>query len=191
MQRVAGTESPGHPPAQLWGLLGEETRLRVFAALALGSRSIGAIAEHAGVEPRLAVRALRRLERGGIVRRDGTDVELRRDVLAEQARRTSHAPAPYVEPGLPPAAAAVLRSFLRDGRLTTIPAGAAKRAVVLDHVARVFEIGVRYPEREVATLLRAFHPDHAALRRYLVDGGFLSREAGVYWRSGGTVQLGD
>jgi hypothetical protein len=25
------------------------------------------------------------------------------------------------------------------------------------------------------------------LRRYLVDDGFLSREAGIYWRSGGTV----
>ena len=59
--------------------------------------------------------------------------------------------------------------------------------VVLDHVARVFEVGVRYPEREVVVLLRAFHPDHAALRRYLVDEQFLSREAGVYWRSGGTV----
>jgi len=31
--------------------------------------------------------------------------------------------------------------------------------------------------------------DHAALRRYLVDEGFLSRQAGVYWRSGGTVDV--
>jgi hypothetical protein len=28
------------------------------------------------------------------------------------------------------------------------------------------------------------------LRRYLVDEGLLSREAGVYWRSGGTVVVG-
>jgi len=33
------------------------------------------------------------------------------------------------------------------------------------------------------------HPDHAALRRYLGDGGFLAREDNVYWRSGGTVEL--
>ena len=45
---------------------------------------------------------------------------------------------------------------------------------MLDQVARVFEPGVRYPEREVYALLRAFHPDYAALRRYLVDEGFLS-----------------
>ena len=29
--------------------------------------------------------------------------------------------------------------------------------------------------------------DHVTLRRYLVDAGLLSREAGEYWRSGGWV----
>lgn len=83
---------------------------------------------------------------------------------------------------------AVLRAFLdADGRLHTIPSRHAKRLVVLDHVARAFEVGVRYPEREVDAVLRAFHPDHAALRRYLVDDGFLTRDAGVYWRTGGTL----
>lgn len=84
--------------------------------------------------------------------------------------------------------AAVLRAFLdEDGRLRQVPAKLSKRLVVLDHVARAFEIGVRYPEREVDAVLRAFHPDHVALRRYLVEQDFLTREAGVYWRSGGTV----
>ena len=59
--------------------------------------------------------------------------------------------------------------------------------MILDHVCRVFEPGVRYSEREVSVLLRAFHPDYAALRRYLVDEGFLARADGVYWRIGGTV----
>jgi hypothetical protein len=54
---------------------------------------------------------------------------------------------------------------------------------------RVFEAGVRYPEREVNALLAVWHPDVAALRRYLVDEGLLTREAGVYWRSGGWVDV--
>ncbi len=83
----------------------------------------------------------------------------------------------------------VLRNFLRDGQLVTIPAKQSKRRVVLDHIARLFEPGVRYPEREVNALLRAFHPDYAALRRYLVDEHFLAREHGEYWRIGGTVDL--
>ncbi len=84
----------------------------------------------------------------------------------------------------------VLRAFLdEDGRLRQVPRRAAKRLVVLDHIARTFEVGVRYPEREVDVILRAFHPDHAALRRYLVEDGFLAREQGFYWRSGGTVDI--
>ncbi|MCA1823849.1 MAG: DUF2087 domain-containing protein, partial [Frankia sp.] len=71
------------------------------------------------------------------------------------------------------------------------PARQAKRRVVLDHIARVFEPGVRYPEREVNAILRAFHPDYAALRRYLVDEYFLARADGEYWRIGGTVVIDD
>jgi hypothetical protein len=84
----------------------------------------------------------------------------------------------------------VLRAFLdADGRLRSVPAKHSKRLVVLDHVARVFEPGLRYPEVEVNALLRAFHDDVAMLRRYLVDEGFLDRDHGVYWRTGGTVVL--
>jgi hypothetical protein len=82
----------------------------------------------------------------------------------------------------------VLRAFLDDdGRLVAMPAKHRKRLVVLDHVARVFVPGERYPESEVNILLRAFDDDVAMLRRYLVDEGFLTRERGVYWRTGGTV----
>ena len=34
-----------------------------------------------------------------------------------------------------------------------------------------------------------FHPDYAALRRYLVENGFMTREDSVYWRSGGTFDV--
>ncbi|MEO6713432.1 MAG: DUF2087 domain-containing protein [Mycobacteriales bacterium] len=81
----------------------------------------------------------------------------------------------------------MLRSFIKDGRLISIPAVHRKRLVVLDHLVRVFEPGERYTEAQVNAVLRAFHPDTAALRRYLVDEAMLSREAGIYWRSGGTV----
>ena len=33
--------------------------------------------------------------------------------------------------------------------------------------------------------LQLFHADYAALRRYMVDEGLLTRAEGVYWRSGG------
>ncbi len=84
----------------------------------------------------------------------------------------------------------VLATFLdHEGRLTRIPTKMRKRLVVLDHLAQAFELGRTYPETEVNRTLLRFHDDYAALRRYLVDEGFLTREANVYWRSGGTVQV--
>lgn len=84
----------------------------------------------------------------------------------------------------------VLQNFLGpDGQLRTIPAKHSKLLVVLDHLAQEFEPGRRYAETEVNEILRRFHPDHAALRRYLVENGFMTREDGVYWRSGGSFEV--
>jgi hypothetical protein len=82
-----------------------------------------------------------------------------------------------------------LRAFVRDGRVTAIPTKQAKRRLLLDALAQAFEPGVRYPERVVSDFLATVHDDYAALRRYLVDGEFLSRDHGEYWRSAGTVDL--
>ena len=87
-----------------------------------------------------------------------------------------------------PEAARVLRSFVRDGRLTAIPTPRAKRTVVLDMLAQEFEPGRHYSEAMVNLMLAKWHPDTAALRRYLVDEGFLDRDNGEYWRTGGTVE---
>ena len=83
----------------------------------------------------------------------------------------------------------VLRAYLRDGRLATMPRRGARRRIVLDYLATKFEPGVRYTESEVNGVLREYHDDVAALRRYLVDEGLLSREGGQYWRSGGWVDV--
>ena len=170
----------------MWGLLADEDRRRVFAALVLGAETLEELSERTGLAPPAVWRALRRLERGSVVGAQDYRWHVREEVLAQRARE--NAPEPEeVGADVPPQEAAVLRAFLRDGRLVRLPSARGKRRVVLDHVARVFEPGVRYAERDVDALLRAFWHDYAALRRYLVDEEFLSREAGVYWRSGGTV----
>ncbi len=79
--------------------------------------------------------------------------------------------------------------FIKGGRLVIWPSKQSKLRPVLDHIAQDFEPGRRYPEREVNEILSAYNDDVAALRRYLVDEGFMSRQAGVYWRSGGTVEV--
>ena len=80
-----------------------------------------------------------------------------------------------------------LRVFVRDGRITAMPAKRTRRLLLLDQVAQAFEPGRRYPEAAVDEILKAISDDHCSLRRYLVDESFMSRNAGIYWRAGGTV----
>ncbi|HEX3925574.1 MAG TPA: DUF2087 domain-containing protein [Streptosporangiaceae bacterium] len=82
-----------------------------------------------------------------------------------------------------------LRAFVRNDRITAMPAKQAKRRLLLDAVAQAFEPGVRYSEAVVSDFLATIHDDYAALRRHLVDGEFLSRDHGEYWRTAGTVGL--
>ncbi|SFL68553.1 DUF2087 domain-containing protein [Geodermatophilus ruber] len=175
--------------ATIAGLLADPARLKVVAALALGAGTIEEVAAAAGLSLKDVALAARRLARAGLVRRDLHQLELLTDRFGAAARAAA-ASAPAPEPlSADPSEAAVLSAFVRDGRLVSIPAQRSKRRVVLEHLVRVFDVGVRYPEREVNALLAVWHPDTAALRRYLVDEGLLSREPGVYWRSGGWVDI--
>jgi hypothetical protein len=77
----------------------------------------------------------------------------------------------------------VVRSFLRDGRLVAIPAKPKKRDLLLPVILdRCFPEDRDYEEKEVNMRLALLHPDVAALRRYLIDGGLMTREAGIYRR---------
>ena len=83
---------------------------------------------------------------------------------------------------------AELRAFIRDGRITALPAQRPRRRLLLDQVAQAFEPGRKYPEAVVDEVLKAIFDDHCALRRHLIDESFMSRTtAGIYWRAGGTV----
>lgn len=88
---------------------------------------------------------------------------------------------------MPAAADDVVRTFMRNGRVVAMPAKRSRRLVLLDHIAQLFEPGVRYEEAEVSLMLRKVFEDYATLRRYLVDAGFLDRDHGIYWRTGGTA----
>ncbi|MEV4299404.1 DUF2087 domain-containing protein [Microbispora rosea] len=159
--------------SRVLGLLGQDDTLRVLAGLVL--RPGEPLDKVTGLEPDVAAKALDRLERGGLAVRDGDGWRARPETFRDLLRTIPATPADPMD------------AFLVDGRLISIPAKRAKRLMVLDYIAQVFDVGMRYPEKEVDVALRAFHDDYAALRRYLVDEGFLSREANVYWRSGGTT----
>ena len=78
---------------------------------------------------------------------------------------------------------------MQDGRLVIMPSKRSELLPVLDHTAQEFKPGRTYPEVEVNEVLLRYHDDYAALRRHLVVEGFMTRDDGVYWRSGGTVEV--
>lgn len=76
-----------------------------------------------------------------------------------------------------------LRSFVRDGRVATIPSRERKRRVILRWLRDTsFADPGPWPEPEVNMRVALVNRDAAALRRYLVDGGLLVREGGIYRR---------
>ena len=87
------------------------------------------------------------------------------------------------EPEDPAFEARVVRSFIREGRLTTIPARERRRQVIYRYLRdQVFIEDRSYPEKEVNQRLALFHPDVATIRRGMVDAGLVTREAGEYRR---------
>lgn len=179
-------------PEELLGVLADPERLAVAGALVARPATAAELASSLGVRPDRVRRHLSKLTRAGMVKidRDRRTYRFQADVLRDAARSMS---GPR-DAGLALGAVyeeeeQVLRRYFRGGRLREIPAKHSKRMIILSRLALEFDVGVRYTEQQVNQTLKRFHPDYAALRRYLVDERFLSRERGQYWRSGGQVDV--
>ena len=148
------------------------------------------MARRATLADRDALRALTTLQAAGLVDHAGggwvaRPERLREAVVAAAEPRTS------VDHGTADdRVSAVLRTFMPHGRIehdagrpsrsgssssTTSPASSSPACAT--------------PSPRSTPCCAAFFADYAALRRYLVDEGFLARAEGSYWRTGGSVDL--
>jgi DNA-binding transcriptional ArsR family regulator len=176
--------------------LADSNRLRIVGLLAREPHSVERLAEALGLTDGTVSHHLRRLTEAGLVeaRPQGyyRYYSLRTAALEEMATRLLGG-----ETALQPLADGVtgaegdaferkvLSTFTdAQGRITAFPAQQKKFLVLLRHVARAFEPGVRYAERQVNELLGRFNEDTARLRRALVDHRLMQREGGggAYWR---------
>lgn len=175
--------------------LSDASRLRIVGMLAEGQPiSVEELARRLSLSPGTVVHHLNRLRATGLVdskpRRPYVDYSLRFSRLSDVgaalialARPVQDEPSPTPDDPewATPAEARVLGTFLASEQLTAIPAQRSKRLVVLRHLAEtVFERKHKYSEKEVNQRLGAMHVDPAALRRYLVDEGFMGRKNGDY-----------
>lgn len=175
------TDSAERPPScgDIVGLLAEPARRAAFAALVLGARTVGSVAEQAGLTPKAAAGALRRLVDGKVATEDR---DTHTYALVDDAfRRAVQAEVRVAGRGGGDGAGA----YFRRGRITAIPGDADVRARVLAVVADTFLPGETYPESRVNALCGEWYDDWVALRRALVDEGLLTRnQAGtVYERA--------
>ena len=172
-------DAPVLTSAALAGLLAEPARLKVLAAVVLGTAPVDLPAA-TGLRAKDAVAALHRLQAAGLLA--GTQVDVAR--LRELASA-----------GAPSSPSTPLEPFVRGRRLLSLPAQAERRWTVLAHVAaHTFDAGTDYDEATVNELLGQWceggSVDHAALRRYLVESGLMSRGSGVYRLGGDAVEPG-
>jgi hypothetical protein len=164
---------------QLCGLLAEPSRLRTYSAIVLGATTPEQVAGSTGLPASVVVKALQRLTKGGLIAasRDGFTAD---EGAFKDAVRESRPEWVPLDPD--PARDNVLKSFIRDGRLTHFPTFPDKFRIVLEYLVNSFEPGRSYPEPEVNEILNQWHPDHAALRRQLVDARLLERSNSIYVR---------
>ena len=171
--------------ATIVGLLADDDRRRVFAAIELGDDTFDAIVATTSLTAGQVAKAAGRLADAGLVVQLDGSLHVMGAAFQVAARQALARPPSDEHAGAPDDARKVLAAFVTDGRITSMPASLGKRLVVLDWLSQDFEPGRRYSEAMVNLIIGRRHPDTAAWRRYLVDHDFLSREAGEYWRTGG------
>lgn len=74
----------------------------------------------------------------------------------------------------------VLRHYTHGTNLMRLPDNEGELIEILSWLAELFQFGTTYPENIVNAIIHQAHPDHAQMRRLLVDYGFLSRSRGIY-----------
>jgi hypothetical protein len=173
--------------AAIVGLLADDDRRRVAAALELGATTLDEVVAATGLDAARAAKAAGRLAEAGLVIHDRGSLYVLGAAFQRAARTALTKPRSDEHADQPAERRKVLDTFVTDGRITSIPVHHGKRLAILDWLAQDFEVGVRYSEAMVNLILGKRHPDTAMLRRYLVDHDLLSRQAGEYWRSGGST----
>ncbi|MEA2002755.1 MAG: DUF2087 domain-containing protein [Actinomycetota bacterium] len=172
-------------PAALIRLVADPLRLAILGRAAEGSLVLDEIAGSFATPKKKVAEAVGKLRAAGLITDDLrlNDENLR--MVAARLPSPEAAAAAVTDGPWSDDERDVLRRFFSGTRLTSIPSAKHKRLIVLERLAQEFEPGLRYQERDVNFTLQLFHADYAALRRYLVDEGLLTRADGVYWRTGG------
>ena len=174
---------------RLFKCLADKSRLQILQSLAAEDMYVELLAERLGLTPPTISFHLKKLADAGAVssyrNQYYTMYTLCRDVFS--ARIIDIISAPSEEADLQDEREAAYRqrvidAFFEYGKLKSIPAQRKKKRIVLEEIAKAFELERIYSEREVNIIIAAFHDDFCTLRRDMISEGLLERDNGQYWK---------
>lgn len=171
----------------LFKALADETRIKIIALLSDRELSAQELASAIDLAPSTISHHIGTLRRAGLVEERRlqyyTLFRFKKERLLETLRSlVDDGPLKGVGGDLENYDRKILRDYMENGRFTRIPAQRKKRDVLLRYLVNRFDMGQKYPEKEVNLIIADVHDDFATLRRELVDGRFMTRENGIYWR---------
>ena len=162
-------------------------RLRIVGLLSQGPKRAAEIAGSLGLHASDVNRHLEQLTGSGVVHEADGVYDLNEKAIESLARGQFEGKRPVYVPEEDQVedVRKVLKAYLNaDATIKQIPQEGKKLLIILNYVLDAFSFDATYTEKEVNTILRRFHVDTAALRRHLVDHGFMARESdgSKYWR---------
>jgi len=162
-------------------------RLRIIGVLVRGRATQTEIAEQLHIPVRDIFDNLAFLADVGVIHETDGVYDLDEKAIETLARGQFEGKRPSyeVKEEKPEDVRKVLKNYLNaDGTLKQIPPARNRLLIILNFIVDAFAFDTNYTEKEVNTILRRFHLDTAALRRYLVDNGLMAREGdgSRYWR---------
>ncbi len=189
MQKDTLSEEQFAQLLRFFQVFSNESRLKLIGHLANGEKSVGELAELLNLKEPTVSHHLAELKDIGLVsvRAEGTMriyglngkalEAMSKDIFARSNL------AALVKSSEMTEEEKILRAWVRDGRITGIPTQEKKKQVLIRWLAGQIDPNRRWTEREFSEWLTQFNEDYATLRRYLVDGGYMARANGIYWRT--------
>lgn len=158
--------------------VGQRERLHILGILAESARSVPELAKKTELRETAVLKHLGRLKRAALVWETSPyTYQLKENVLEQINYTVFHRDDSQNKETL---RQRVLRHYTDGPRLKQLPENGDELREIAGWLAELFELDTQYPEKEVNKRLHQAHPDHAQMRRLLVDYGFMTRSWGVY-----------
>ena len=171
----------------LFKCLADKSRIQILKSLMTEDMYVERLAERIGVTPATVSFHLKKLEEVGAVKskRDQyyTIYSINQDVFnvaildilkeeSEEITLQKERDEIYRKK--------VIDCFFEYGKLKSIPSQRKKERIVLEEIAKSFETGREYTEREVNIIIADFHDDFCTIRRDMISEGIIARENMIY-----------